>query len=64
MQSQILTVQYQPTASQPADLLTKPLPRAAFELHSAVVMGMHPDFRMGISKLREYPLELSHLPAT
>ena len=48
-------VQYQPTACQPADLLTKPLPRAAFELHSTVVMGAHPKFRMGISKVREYP---------
>ena len=33
VKSQLITVQYQPTNRQPADLLTKPLPRAAYELH-------------------------------
>ena len=51
---QIITVQYQPGIVQPADLLTKPLPREAFELHSAVVMGNHSQFRIGIDPISRY----------
>ena len=49
----VIEVRYQPTALQPADLLTKALPHVLFSRHASVVMG-NSVFRLGQSPASEY----------
>ena len=53
----IVTVKYQPTAQQPADLFTKQLARTLFNRHADVVMGNCTTFRMGQCPSDEYPVD-------
>ena len=53
----IVTVKYQPTAQQPADLFTKQLARTLFNRHADVVMGNCTTFRMGQYPSDEYPVD-------